>query len=50
MTRGLIADWFAALLLVTVIYVLVRPQSKAAEFVDLFAKAMTALVRTVTDM
>lgn len=48
--KGLIGDWVAALFLVTVIYVLVRPQSRAAEAVTLFSRAMSAIVRNVTDM
>lgn len=50
MRAGIIADWIAGIFLVALIYILVRPQSKAAEFVDLFSKAMVALVRTVVDM
>lgn len=48
--KALLGDWVAALFLVVVIYVLVRPRSAAAEAVDLFSKAMAAIVRSVTDI
>lgn len=52
MSRGkaVVGDWVAALFLIVVIYVLVRPKSAAADAVDLFSKAMAAIVRSVTDM
>jgi hypothetical protein len=43
-------DWIAALFVLVIIYVLVRPSSAAADAVDLFAKAMTSIVKAVTDM
>lgn len=48
--KGSIGDWVAALFLVTVIYVLVRPRSAAAEAVVMFSSGMAAIVRNVTDM
>lgn len=48
--KGLLGDWLAAFFLVAVIYVLVRPQSRAADAVTLFAKGMAAIVTNVTDM
>ena len=48
--KGSVGDWIAALFLVVIIYVLVRPNSAAADAVDLFAKAMTSIVKAVTDM
>lgn len=47
--RGL-GDWIAAFFLIVIVYVLVRPNSAAADAVDLFSKAMTSIVRAVTDM
>lgn len=48
--KGSIGDWLAAIFLVAVIYVLVRPRSAAAEAVQMFSKGMAAIVRNVTDM
>jgi hypothetical protein len=48
--RRAVGDWAAALFLVALVYVLVRPQSAAADMVTQFSKAMAALVRTVTDL
>lgn len=48
--KGTVGDWVAALFLVTVVYVLVRPRSAAADAVELFSKGMAAIVRNVTDM
>jgi hypothetical protein len=45
-----VADFFAALFIVAVIYVLVRPRSAAAEMVTNFSAALAALVRTATDI
>jgi hypothetical protein len=45
-----VGDWIAALFLLVIIYVLVRPNSAAADAVDLFSKAMAAIVRATTDM
>lgn len=48
--KGSIGDWIAGLFLLVIIYVLVRPNSAAADAVDLFSKAMASIVRAVTDM
>lgn len=48
--RASVGDWIAALFLLVIIYVLVRPQSAAAAAVDQFAKAMASVVKAVTDM
>ena len=48
--RRSFGDWVAAFFLITIIYVLVRPNSAAADAVDLFSKAMASIVRAVTDM
>ncbi len=50
MSRASAGDWAGAFFLVVIIYVLVRPSSAAAAAVDLFSKAMTSIVRGVTDM
>lgn len=46
----MIADLAAAIFIVTIIYVLVRPRSAAVTFVDAFAGAFASIVRTVTDL
>ncbi len=48
--KGQLADWFAALFLVAVVYVLVRPRSAAADAVKGFSDAMVAIVKTATDL
>lgn len=48
--RAAVGDWVAAFFLIVIVYVLVRPKSAAADAVDLFSKAMSAIVRSVTDM
>lgn len=48
--KALVGDWFAAFFLIVIIYVLVRPRSRAADAVDLFTKGIAAIVRNVTDM
>lgn len=45
-----IADWLALATVVAVVYVLVRPQSKAAELVDAIAGFVIALVRGAVDL
>lgn len=47
---GRISDWFAVFFLVVLLYILVRPQSAAADLIDQFSKAMSALVRATTDI
>lgn len=43
-------DWFGLLFAVAVLYVLVRPQSKAADLVSALFKLMRALVRRAADL
>lgn len=50
LAKSSLGDWIAAFFLIVIIYVLVRPNSAAADAVDLFSKAMTSIVRAVTDM
>lgn len=47
--RGLIADWLGLLFVVTIVYVLVRPSSKAGEFVDAVGSLLVAITRRATD-
>lgn len=48
--KGLrIGDWFAILFVVTVVYVLVRPKSNAAQFIAALGRFLRALVATATD-
>lgn len=42
------ADWLWLLLVVAIVYVLVRPKSKAAELVNGFFALLIALVKTAT--
>lgn len=44
------ADWLGLLFIVAIIYVLVRPRSKAAELVDAFGRMLVAMVRSATDL
>lgn len=48
--KRLVADWITGIFLVTAVYVLVRPRSKAAELVQMFSNALVAMVRTATDL
>lgn len=48
--KGYLGDWFAAFFIVALIYLLVRPQSVAAEAVHQFSEALTVLVRTSTNL
>ncbi len=48
--RGSLGDWIAGLFLLTIVYVLVRPRSAAADAIGMFSKGLTAIVRNVTDM
>jgi hypothetical protein len=43
-------DWLAVLFVVAMVYVLVRPRSKAAELVEGFGKFVVALVSKATDL
>lgn len=45
-----ISDWFGLLFVVAIIYILVRPSSKAAEAVDAVGGMVVALVRRATDI
>jgi hypothetical protein len=45
-----IGDWLGLLFVVTIIYILVRPSSKAAEMVDAAGRLLVALVRSATDI
>lgn len=48
--KGTFGDWIAALFLLAIVYVLVRPNSVAASAVDLFSTALASIVRATTDM
>jgi hypothetical protein len=43
-------DLLAGLFVVTIVYVMVRPRSKAGELVDAFGSALTAIVRNAADL
>lgn len=43
-------DWLGLLLVVAIVYVLVRPRSKAAELVEALGNMLTAMVRTTADL
>lgn len=43
-------DVLAGIFLVTLVYVLVRPQSVAADAVKQFSAALASLVKTATDL
>lgn len=43
-------DWLALVLVVAIVYLLVRPSSKAAEMVDAFGRLMIGLVKSATDL
>jgi hypothetical protein len=45
-----LADIVTGLFIVAVVYVLVRPQSKAADMIRLFSDAVATLVKTATDL
>jgi len=44
-----VGDWVAVFFTVTIIYVLVRPSSNAAQFVQAVGQFAVSLVKTVTD-
>lgn len=50
MTRWLIGDWIGLLFVVAIIYVLVRPSSRAAQFVDAVGHMLVNIVRRATDV
>lgn len=43
-------DWFLVLFIVTAVYVLVRPSSKAADLVTALGTLGTAMVKRATDI
>jgi hypothetical protein len=47
---GVVGDVLAAVFVLAIVYVLVRPQSKGGELVTAFGDVMTALVSNATDI
>lgn len=45
-----VADWIALAFVVAMVYVLVRPGSKAAETVGAFTDMIVSMVRRATDL
>jgi hypothetical protein len=45
-----LGEWLGLAFVVTAVFVLVRPQSKAAVLVDALGKFLVALVRRATDL
>jgi len=45
-----IGDWLGLLFVAAIIYVLVRPQSRAAELVEAVGRMLIALVASATDL
>lgn len=41
-----LADWFGLAFVIGILYILVRPRSQAAQFVDAVADLLIALVRS----
>ena len=50
MTGAAVGDWLGLLAVVAIIFLLVRPGSKAAETVDAIGTLLVALVRSATDI
>jgi hypothetical protein len=48
--RGFVGDWFGLFFIVALIYLLVRPGSKAAETVGAVGGMLVAIVRQATDI
>jgi hypothetical protein len=48
--RRNMADWITGLLLLAMVYTLAKPESAGAEFITAFTGAMTALVKTATNI
>jgi hypothetical protein len=48
--QGMLGDLLAAVFLLALIYVLVRPRSASVQAVDAIGKAVVAIVRTATDI
>jgi len=46
----MIGDWLALIFVVTIIYLLVRPRSQAAQTVDAIGDLVTEIVRRATDV
>jgi hypothetical protein len=46
----LVVDWLALLVVVAVVYVLVRPGSKAAEAIDGYTSMIINIVKAATDI
>jgi len=44
------ADWAGVVFVVAVVYVLVRPNSRAAELVEGFTGMLTAMIRRAADL
>jgi hypothetical protein len=45
-----VGDWIGLLFVVAIVYVLVRPRSKAAETVEALGSMLVSLVRRATDL
>lgn len=48
--KGRVGEWFAWLFVLGIVYVLVRPSSNAAQFVQILGKFGRKLVATATDI
>ncbi len=47
---NVVGDWLAVLAVVAIVYILVRPQSKAAAAVEGFGAMMVAIVKRATEL
>ena len=47
---SVLGDWLGLLAIVAIIFLLVRPRSKAAETIDAVGGMLVALVRSATDI
>jgi hypothetical protein len=47
---GHLWDWIGLAMVVTIIYILVRPQSKAADAVEAIGNTMVSMVRRAVDL
>jgi hypothetical protein len=45
-----LGDWIALLFIVGIVYLIVRPKSKAVEAVDAFGRMMVEMVRRAVDL
>lgn len=50
MIGAMIVDWLALLLVVAIVYVLVRPGSKAAEAVEAYTRMVVNIVKAAVDL